>query len=409
MAGLVLVAVFAINFLGRGLVEMFTVFVLPLGETFGWERASVVSIYSVATFVTGLSAPVAGRLFDRFGPRAVYVVGFGAMGLGMAAASTATELWQFWVCLGLMTGFGAACLSHAPNSALLGRWYRDGLAQAMSLVYSAFGIGMLTLVPLAQYLVIEHGWRHTWLGFGSVMLVLLALIQFLPWGRIRAGNPVFAAEREAAARAAGEAVGWTLRRALGHPAFWGLFFVYIFTSSGMFSIVVQVVPFLVEAGFPPLQAASAWGLSGLLLPVGMIGAGWLDGKLGRRPTIVLSYGISLLGIASLWLLARWPDFWLLAIFVVCFGGTLGARGPLIGTLSIAFFRGPSTATIVGAISIGAGFGSAFGAWIGGALHDWTGGYDAVVGFALVSVMCGTITFLLTSRLQPGAPPPVTRP
>jgi hypothetical protein len=40
----VLALCFALSVLGRGLVESFTVFLLPISESFGWDRARVVSI-----------------------------------------------------------------------------------------------------------------------------------------------------------------------------------------------------------------------------------------------------------------------------------------------------------------------------------------------------------------------------
>src|SRR6185369_4045306 len=78
----VLGACFAMGLTGRGLVECFTVFLLPLSRSFGWERAETVSIYSLAMLTSGLAAPLVGRLFDRSGPRTVYVLGLVLIGTG---------------------------------------------------------------------------------------------------------------------------------------------------------------------------------------------------------------------------------------------------------------------------------------------------------------------------------------
>ena len=51
----------------------------------------------------------------------------------------------------------------------------------------------------------------------------------------------------------------------------------------------QVVAYLIDAGFPPLQAATAWGFSGVVLLFGMLGVSWLDGIIGRRPSVLFSY------------------------------------------------------------------------------------------------------------------------
>src|SRR4051812_49515276 len=60
---------FALSVLGRGLVESFTVFLLPISESFGWDRARVVSIYSLTALAAGAAAPPARRPFVPSYPR----------------------------------------------------------------------------------------------------------------------------------------------------------------------------------------------------------------------------------------------------------------------------------------------------------------------------------------------------
>ena len=58
---------FLLGFTGRGLVESFVVFLLPLSTEFGLDRASAVSIYALSVLGTGIGGPVVGRVFDRAG------------------------------------------------------------------------------------------------------------------------------------------------------------------------------------------------------------------------------------------------------------------------------------------------------------------------------------------------------
>ena len=76
----------------------------------------------------------------------------------------------------------------------------------------------------------------------------------------------------------------------------------------MYAITPQVVAYLIDAGFPPLQAATAWGFSGVVLLFGMLGVTWLDGIIGRRPSVLFSYAISIVGIVLLWLLQWYPNY-----------------------------------------------------------------------------------------------------
>ena len=391
----VLALCFALSVLGRGLGESFTVFLLPISQSFGWDRAEIISIYSLAALAGGLSAPVIGRLFDRSGPRVVYSLGLLLLGSAFLAAAYAQQLWQFQVSLGLCAGFGIACIGNVPNSILLGRWFGPKLPTAMAVVYSATGAGVLILLPLSQVLIDRVGWRGAYQIFGGTALILLVPLLLLPWKLFASGSVTLA--RSTAAEVLDE--GWTLLSAMRHHAFWALFCTFFFTAVGMFALSPQIVAYLIDAGFPPLQAATAWGFSGVVLLFGMLGVTWLDGIIGRRRSVLFSYALSIIGIGLLRLLKSYPNVWLLTAFVVTFGSMIGSRGPLITATAMKIFRGERVGTIFGTISIGSGLGSAFGSWAGGLIHDMTGGYDALLLFALVSVILGMIPFLVVPALR----------
>jgi MFS family permease len=391
----VLALCFALSVLGRGLGESFTVFLKPISESFGWDRAQVVSVYSLAALAGGLGSPLVGRLFDRSGPRTVYSLGLVLLGGAFLIAAYAQHLWQFQLSLGLCVGLGIAFIGNVPNSILLGRWFGPRLPTAMAILYSATGAGVLILLPASQVLIDHFGWRGAYQIFGSAALLLLLPLLALPWRLFSTGSPHLA--KSAAADFADQ--GWTLLSAMRHHAFWALFSTFFFTAIGMYAISAQVVAYLIDAGFPPLQAATAWGFSGVVLLFGMLGISWLDGIIGRRPSVLFSYALSIAGILMLWALQWYPNIWMLTGFVVCFGSMIGSRGPLLTATAMRIFRGERVGTIYGAITIGSGLGSAFGSWSGGLIHDWTHSYNPLIAFSLVSVVMGMIPFLVVPALR----------
>ena len=68
--------------------------------------------------------------------------------------------------------------------------------------------------------------------------------------------------------------------------------------------------------------------------------------------MLFAYALSLLGILMLWALQWAPNFWLLTGFVVCFGSTIGSRGPLLAATAMKIFRGKQLGTIYGTITFG---------------------------------------------------------
>jgi MFS family permease len=257
------------------------------------------------------------------------------------------------------------------------------------------GGGVLALLPTSQLLIDHLGWREAYQVYGFAALGLLVPLLLLPWRMFALGSPRVSKKTDP------DFIdnGWTLASAMRHHAFWALFSTFFFTAVGMYSIAAQIVAYLIDAGFPPLQAATAWGFSGVVLVFGMLGVSALDGLIGRRPSVLLSYAISIIGIVLLWLLQYYPNIILLTGFVVCFGSMMGSRGPLITATAMKIFRGKRVGTIFGTISIGSGLGSAFGSWSGGLIHDFTHGYNLLLVFALASVILGMIPFLIVPALR----------
>ena len=57
----------------RGMGETYGIFLLPLTDHFGWNRASVTSVYSVYMVSYGLGSLLSGLVFDRLA-RAIMVL-----------------------------------------------------------------------------------------------------------------------------------------------------------------------------------------------------------------------------------------------------------------------------------------------------------------------------------------------
>jgi MFS family permease len=125
--------------------------------------------------------------------------------------------------------------------------------------------------------------------------------------------------------------------------------------------------------------------------------GWVSDYIGRELSAVLTYGTSIIGVACALLITS-PDQHLLLWLHSCFFGlTWGARGPAITAKTADLFPGPRLGTILGAITIGTGIGSASGSWLAGWSFDVTGSYHVAFWLSIFFYVCGGVAFWMVRR------------
>ena len=392
----VLAVCFILNMLGRGLADTYTVFLLPLEREFGWTRSQLTGVYAIYLLVNAFTAPMVGLLFDRVGPRWVYGAGVACLGTAFFLAQQLSSLWQFYLFVGVLIGFAVSLNGMVPGSALLARWYRTRLSTAIGIAFSAVGVGTVVFVPLTQLLVTHYDWRFAYRTLGIALLVFVPLVLFaIPWRKFAAGH----AEHQARVKSEVPGEGWTLHRALRTRIYWGLAQVFFCTSIGMYGIVVQLVAFLIDAGFSPLGAASTFGVIGMLSSISIMSSGFIADRFGIRRTVTLSFIGTASGMLLLIAITRWPSAVLLGLFVPVFGLCMGTRGPIISSICARHFAGPRVATIYGTIYATNALGAAIGSLTGGVLHDLSEGYVGGLCCSLAFIALAAMPFWTVPALR----------
>ncbi len=402
------------------------VFVLPLSEEFGWKRAQVASVYSAFLVVTGLAAPLTGMLIDRWGPRVVYPLGVVLLSSACLLSGHLSHLWQFQAVIGLLAGMGVSMLGMVPASMLIARWFRNRMSTAMGVAYAGFGMGTIVVVPLAQRSIDLVGWRETYWVMGIGTLVALPLLLLVPWRSMLAigprpspgratdssgratdssgrptdssGRPTDSSGRHGSGTGR-HVVTPFLKQAVKTRAYWQIVLLFSFTSLNTFSVITQVVPFWVQSGLSPLEAAAAFGTAGMLSIFGIMTAGWAGDRFGYRATVTVTFISTFLGIASLLVFSITRAPWLVVAFIVCFGLAMGARGPIVSSLAASHFGGAGFATIYGTMFACMSVAGAIGTFIAGFLYDFTGGYRAGFVFSMTCVLIAVSPFWMSRPLR----------
>ncbi|MBL4906137.1 MAG: MFS transporter [Sneathiella sp.] len=397
MAIAMLAMCFTIGVIGRMIPEHYPNLVSPFSSEFDWTRSTIATIFSISAITTGVSGPFAGYLFDKLGPARVYGLGFCFSGGGLILAGFADSLWQFQLGLGVFVGFSAACCGNVTNSALVSRWFQEKLPLALSIIFSAIGVGSFLGLSLSQILISQYGWRTAEIAMGTAIVALLPILLILPWKKLVKGKAAHPISKKIDDLPALE--NWTLKSASKTVSFWGLAAVFFITANGIYSIIFQSVTYLIENGLSPVEGSFNVGLTGAFVPFGMIFCGYLLTRFKINYIALGTYVITIIGVTFLWLFQETSQYWAVVGFIIFFGLTMGTRAPIVGSLSARIFRGNQFGLIYGCISMGGGLGAASGAYLSGWIYDATSSYDAVFTFSLACLIAGTLPFIVIPNIR----------
>ena len=388
----------------RGMGETYAIFLLPLSETFGWNRANVTSIYAIYMVAFGFGSLLSGLVFDRFGPRFNYMIGLTLLAGCYGFAGKLDSLVSFYLVIGICGGIGAAMVGIVPTQSLISRWFHRRRGTVLSIAYSGQGIGVMLLAPAAQLAIQQFGWQQAY-GLASLGFVMVFILMvFLPWRRIAAGMIAPENPADDTVPPTKTLRGPSLAEAVRLPEFWGFFVIFGASAISVFAVSLQTVAYLIEQNFSAVQAAFAFGSIGMLTVIGIAITGMLADRYPRHLVATGSYGLTIIGIFALASLQHVPHWGLLGLFVLCFGLSAGARGPIITTQMAELFAGRGLASIFGATNIGQGCGAALGAFIAGFLYDTTGGYNTGFVISLTFALIGLSMFWVVPAIRHGKRP-----
>jgi sugar phosphate permease len=377
----------------------FTVFVTPMREGLGWSTATLTGAFSLQIVVSGLCAPIVGRIVDRHGARGLMTAGSLLAALLLWGWSAVTAPWQLYLVFAAL-GVASAAVLYEPAFAVVAVWFERRRSAALTLLTFVAGFASVIFIPLAALLVETYGWRDALRALALVQLVVTAPLHALVLrrrpedvGQAVDGEPSGASRRQRGAPSLAPA------EAFATSDFRRLTFAFAASMAVIVALGVHLVPLLLRRGLEPLDAAAAAAAIGLVALPGRLvftplGAVWPRGLV--TASIFVMQG---LGIGALLLL---PGAWGVALFVALFGAGFGAITPARAALVAERFGPAHYGTIAGrlvVIGTAARAAAPFGL---GVLVTVTAGDEA--GLLLLIGLCVAAAIAVAGVAREGAAP-----
>jgi len=369
----------------------------PIASQTGWPLSWVIGALSLALLVSGLVSPKVGGLIERYGGRPVLMASAALMAAGLAILAAAPNLAVFtlgWLVLGGAMGAGL----YDPAFATLGRLYGQGARAIITTLTLIGGFASTVCWPLSALLLERFGWRGACLAYAALNLMLvLPLYHFgLPVEKPHSARP----QRRSAA-ASGTAIP-PPHDARHRVLFW-LVAVTMTLSSIIAAVMsVHLLTVLQQRG---VTLAAAVALGAVVGPC-QVGARLIDLLFGRRTHPVWEGLLSALFVSiglSLLLVRREA----VLIGLVIYGGGIGLRSIVRGTLPLALFGPEGYPTLVGRLALPMLLGQAAAPLAGTVLLERFGGRGvllALLALALVTLALSAILVPLAHQRRTGAGP-----
>ena len=393
---------------GPGQTFTVSVFVNPLIEELGLSRTSLAGVYAWGTGVAALGFYFVGRLIDRLGPRWMIATIALCLGLACLLFPLVSGLISLFFAFTAIRFFGQGALTLGCNN-LVAHWFSRRRGMALSVATVGFALGSAVYPPAVQWLILQVGWRASWMVLGILvwgLMIPLAVtlvvnkpeeLGLLPDGDGGTTPGLAAASSEPSPEEA-----FTVSEALATATFWILALALSIPSMLITGLIFHQISYFQEQGLDAQSAANIFTVTAVSMVFFMVVFGQLLDRF-RTQTVVAS-GILTLA-ATMWVM-RIADTPLLAgLYGVGLGATLGAMMTTIGFVWPRYFGRTHLSGIQGTAFTISIIGASLGPIPFALAFDFLGGYhDAVLGLSLLPLFFGVLVFFTPPARKPGGSP-----
>ena len=379
---LALFAAFLTLFINGGARHAIGLTLKPMVEDMGWLRSDLGSAVAIFQVFTAFAMFLSGRAIDAFSPRVVLCAGIALCGVSIGAMSLVSQPWHALVLFGFFYAIGNGVSGVVPVAVMVSRAYPAAAGAASGVGISGMSVGQFFMIGLFAFELPSIGWREVFVWAGVAHLLFLpALIAIMPGGD------------KAVAKADPASTGATMGAAVRTRKFWILTAIYAVCGFDDFFVTTHVVAFALDSGLDPWVSGNLLAIMGVTGLIGVLAAGYWGDRSGPIPATIAAFGART-AVFALVYMDQSPVS--VTIFALVFGLTFLMTAPLTVLYVRGMFGVAHLGAIAGLVTMVHHIFGGVGAWLGAAVFDRTGHYDAAFAVACFgSLAAMALTMMLT--------------
>ncbi|KAK0136617.1 Monocarboxylate transporter 1 [Merluccius polli] len=146
-----------------------TVFFKEIEVIFNVTSSQVSWISSIMLAVMYGGGPISSILVNKYGSRAVMMLGGCLAGSGLIAASFCNSIQALYFCIGVVGGLGLA-FNLNPALTMIGKYFFNKRPIANGIAMAGSPVFLSTLAPVNTWFFDQFGWRGSFLILGGLLL-----------------------------------------------------------------------------------------------------------------------------------------------------------------------------------------------------------------------------------------------
>ena len=370
------------------------VFLLPVAGALGAGRGTTSAVMGLSLLGIAVGSPLAGKLMDRFGVRAVvglsvvlFALALSSLALGpLSVVALSVKVFM----LGLL-GVATSPVGYLP---ILARTFNRRLGLALGVASVGLGLGSAITPVFTIAMIGRFGWQMAYLSLSGVALFLGLAALYLVYG---ASAPKAPSDRAGFIRLKAlestKLPGDSARSALTSARFWILGVSLALVSAVGIGNIIHIPALLHDHGVSRPMAAAGATFAALGVMSGRLIAGVLLDAMNARYVAALIFFIGGIGIALLATAGASTPYALLGLGAALTGMLVGGEGDLMPYLVRRYFGLRAFGVVYGLLVSLFSLGGLAGPILYGAAFDRFGNYTVVLGAGTVACAVGAIGIL----------------